>query len=349
MYLETIDIEKMDDFIMEHDADTFVFMVLLADEEQFSVSEITDLFNIRKRKLAGAIFPALIHNGVLKKSGLILWALPAQTIPVIFDLLGSYKKTLTEVYKEFNFEVNKSAFILAEGFSPHISTFVADLYSYFGTGISYLGVGAIGADFIQKPTVFDNKGIYQDAVLVVFHEVTFRQQLIKNWEPAFGPFLVTDKHKHTIESINWESPAKIYRQFIGKKKFRESFFDIAVKNPLGIYKYGGQFVIRSVVAETERETLICGGEIPDNSLVYIMKEKSFEKLKKNEAPSVCHWMFVSESYLRKDNFQWIMDKFSLSSEGSEMNGAVSYVEIASCVPGFVEINNQSIITAAHDT
>lgn len=57
----------------------------------------------------------------------------------------------------------------------------------------------------------------------------------------------------------------------GAKLICENFYALAMRYPFGLYKEGAEDIVRDPIMTNEKGELICVGEVPENSLLNILK------------------------------------------------------------------------------
>ncbi|MCI2285587.1 FIST C-terminal domain-containing protein [Colwellia sp. MSW7] len=94
------------------------------------------------------------------------------------------------------------------------------------------------------------------------------------WNILQGPFLVSESEKQTINSLNYSPAFSIYKDAIENESHYsfndQNFFDIAKHFPLGIADLNNQLVVRDPIL-THDGSIHCVGDIPVNSMVYLLK------------------------------------------------------------------------------
>jgi hypothetical protein len=69
----------------------------------------------------------------------------------------------------------------------------------------------------------------------------------------------------------YETYSKIVKIKTGKTLNKENFFDIAKGYPLGIYHPKMDHIVRDPITFTDDNALVCVGEIPARSLIYVLQ------------------------------------------------------------------------------
>jgi hypothetical protein len=129
-------------------------------------------------------------------------------------------------------------------------------------------------DFVQRPCLFSNKGMISDAALVAAIPVPFKLGISHGWEVLEGPYLVTKSNGNIIETLNYSPAFDVYKEHTEKNSglsFSEcDFFEISKTYPLGIENLEGEILVRDPIV-LEEKSLVCVGEVPENSVVYLLK------------------------------------------------------------------------------
>ena len=94
------------------------------------------------------------------------------------------------------------------------------------------------------------------------------------WNEVAGPFKVTESEGNVIVSLDWKPAFEVYRQVVEshcKREFTsENFFEIAKSYPFGINKLATEKIIRDPIQVNQQQSLICVGDVPQESYVHIM-------------------------------------------------------------------------------
>ena len=181
------------------------------------------------------------------------------------------------------------------------------------------------------------------------------------WEPVAGPLKVTGAEGHKLISLNWR-PALPYIGGSGKISGNSfdhgDFFQLAKGFPFGIVKLAREMVVRDPIV-VDGTSLICVGEVPLNSLVYILKgntdsliagalkarqlaEKSYwQPVKgKKEGPPITFFIdCVSRVLFLQSDFERELE--AVYTEGPV--GSVNLGEIANTGKSYLEYYNKTSV------
>ncbi|MDI6735053.1 MAG: FIST C-terminal domain-containing protein [bacterium] len=137
----------------------------------------------------------------------------------------------------------------------------------------------------------------------------------------------------------------------------EKFYDVTMRYPFGIYKEGAEDIVRDPIMANEKDELICVGEVPENSLLNILKGEpnSLIQAAGQAAKEVCtkeihcslvadcvsRTLFLGEDFAR----ELAAVKENLVVTGNQVipAGMLTLGEIASYGETFLEFFNKTIV------
>lgn len=167
----------------------------------------------------------------------------------------------------------RTIFTFVDGLSSRIHRLIEGLFNQLGYSCNYLGGGAGSLSLKQKPCLFTNHGLIEDAAVLAVSDVASGIGVAHGWKPVSNVFKLTEAKQNRAISLNWEPAFQVYRNAVemhsGLSFDEHSFFDIAKAYPLGILKLDAEMVIRDPI-RVEKDELVCVGEIPKGSFVHIM-------------------------------------------------------------------------------
>lgn len=145
----------------------------------------------------------------------------------------------------------KSMFVFVDRLSKNINDIILTLFENFSLSINYIGGGAGSLSFKQKPCLFTNGGLLEDAAILA---TSVRESTIgvkHGWNPVSDAFKVTESVANRIIELDYKPALDVYKEVVeelSKEKITsENFFDIAKAYPLGINKLSGEMVVRDPI------------------------------------------------------------------------------------------------------
>jgi len=167
-----------------------------------------------------------------------------------------------------------SLLVLLDGLSQRIGALVEALFGLFGAEVSYAGGGAGSLSLQQRPCLFTNSGVYQDAALLGLcpHRLTVR--VGHGWEPFHRGHQVTAVAGTRVMELDNLNAFQVYRAIVEphlpEPITAENFFRSAQAYPLGIRRLQGEHVVRDPIAITPEGHLLCVGELALGDFVDIL-------------------------------------------------------------------------------
>ncbi|MEA3504581.1 MAG: FIST C-terminal domain-containing protein, partial [Bacteroidota bacterium] len=256
--------------------------------------------------------------------------------------------------------------VLVDGLSANIAGFLSKLYQKSGSTVKYIGGGAGTMDFIQKPVLFCRKGIFKNAALIAFVDVSSHLSVKHGWVEFKGPFVITKSNKNIISNINWDAAFDVYKEALlpndAKKINRDNFYDIAKGYPFGIYREQEEYIVRDPLLMDDNNDIICVGEVPENTIIHILKgEKqnlieaagtaAQEALSANKEVNkvmmvdcVSRKLFLKNDY--KEELQTVYNFVKKKDSKINLFGVLSLGEISSLESGALEFFNKTTVIGA---
>lgn len=238
------------------------------------------------------------------------------------------------------------------------------MFNRLGNSVHYFGGGAGSLTLKQEPCLFTSGGFVQDAAIVAFIKLESNLGVRHGWERIMGPIVATKTRKNIIMELNWKNAFQVYRETVegdsGKKLTTKNFFNIAKGYPFGIHKEGMEDIVRDPIAVTEKDELICVGEVPENSALSILKGKKTSLIHAaSQAADDClhigagtiRQSFIVDCisrviYLEKDfakELETVNHKIHSVDDRHTPSGILTLGEISSYGEGFLEFFNKTIV------
>lgn len=253
-------------------------VLIMLSEHQFpDIPHLISELNNRKIEFFGAIFPGLIYGSEKYDSGAIIQFLPVIQRPILINGISESQKDLEKLLYPFRFICNKNAaaFIIVDGASSNISSFLSSLFSLFADSVEYLGCGAGFVDMKPGPSIFTPDGFFEDAAVISFLDMHCSLGAHHGWKKAIGPLVVTKSDGNVIKELNWRNAFEVYKEAVeserGEVVKEDNFLDLSAHYPLGLYIEGHEDLMRVVLQITPQGDLICAGDVAENAVLNIMK------------------------------------------------------------------------------
>lgn len=224
----------------------------------------------------GGAFPQLIFDRKNQEHGYVVLGLRDRCRVVSIDGLSSEGTDFSaSIEAAFGGSMaDGSVMVLVDGLASQIGSFLEGVYDVLGGDISYFGGGAGSLSFQHKPCLFANGGMLHDHALLVVMPDRMAVGVEHGWQKFAGPFAVTDAARNIVTSLEYRPAFDVYRELVeadsGRSFAAEDFFAIAKGYPLGMEKPDGTIVVRDPIT-CEGTALVCVGEVPANSVVYLLK------------------------------------------------------------------------------
>lgn len=279
MYVNSTTINDIVSAIKQQDItpnDTVLLM--LAEANCPDLSDLVTQLNTLNVSFFGGIFPSLIDGTKKHDTGAVINILPTFEPPYIIEDLNTTQFSIPMLSDSIDYVPGYSMLVLVDGLTSNISLFLSRLYNAFGNSFNYIGGGAGSLSLQQQSCLFTNKGVFQDAAIICPIKQKSSLGVRHGWQKIRGPFVATQTSKNVIKQLNWQNAYDVYRyaveQDAGLTFNNDNFFDIAKGYPFGMVKERAEAVVRDPIAVNEYGELICVGEVPENSVLDILKGSS---------------------------------------------------------------------------
>lgn len=357
---------KMDSFeqnLNDLNADTNVkaIMILACDANGFTPEKVDPLLAKSRAPVFGGIFPQIIGNGKNMEKGTIMAGLlddiNTLTIPELSSDQADMDQKIVSVLQGLDC-LDKTIFVFVDGLSTRISALIDGLFNNIGLMSNYIGGGAGSLSFEQKPCIFTSRGLQADSAVLAVSDVKSGIGVAHGWAQISQAMKVTESEKNRVISLNWEPAFQVYQQVIqahsGSSFENASFFDIAKAHPLGIVKLDTEMVVRDPIL-MENDQLICVGEVPQGSFVYILqgdrdslingavqaRESALENFPGNVNRSSMLFMdCISRVLFMEDDFK--MELRAVDDRNLAI-GALTLGEIANTGDSYLEFYNKTAV------
>ncbi|WP_299120330.1 FIST N-terminal domain-containing protein [uncultured Winogradskyella sp.] len=336
-------------------------LISIGEHMEIDVEELIEALNDAKLKFMGGIFPKVIHGNSILDKGIVLNTL--NNVEELFLVKDISKKNYTIPQINFDESTPYSIITYVDGLTSNISHYLSGLYENYGMKTNYFGGGAGSLSLEQKPCVFCNEGLFQDAAVVSLVRMQSRIGVRHGWNKVDGPFIITKAEGNIIKEINWKNPFEVYKEVVeahSNKQFNDdNFFEIAKGYPFGIVKDHAECIVRDPLMVNEKGELVCVGELENNTLVDILngnqdtlikaaENAAKESLKFAENPRKAIIIdCISRILFLEDNFDLELNAITTTISNKFPNvsigGALTLGEISSYGEGFLEFYNKTVV------
>lgn len=342
-------------------------MVLACDENGFNPSNADSLFRNCSVPVFGGIFPALLTSSEKLSKGTIVAGLPVEAELSLLRNISNSRTNLEQLFSD-NYSGKSLAdgtiFMFVDGMSQTIAPLLDATFNHLGLRSNYLGGGAGSGSFQPIPCIITPEGILKDAAIFAFTALKSGVGVAHGWHPVSRTLKVTESRNNMVISLDWKPAYSVYRDIVsgesGMNPESVNFEEISGSFPLGILKMADELLVRDPV-KCEGSSLICLGEMPLNSFLYILKgdaasllegtKKSRERAARVFEPKIdknttenCPVVFFIDCITRagflKEKFQ---EELKIASGGCDLIGALSLGEISNSGNDYLEFYNKTCV------
>ncbi len=336
-------------------------LILIGENHPIDLKALVDDLNQKNISFFGGIFPGIIYGKERFEDNIIARKFPVLDAPYLIHGLEGTDISLPNFHSAIH-KQKATAVTLVDGLTANIASFLTDLYNVLGNNIDYFGGGAGSLTLQQKPCLIHNDGVFQDAAIVCLVKQNISLGVRHGWEKIMGPLIATKTDKNKIIDLNWQNAFEVYKSTVDEDSKQsinvDNFFDIAKGYPFGIYKEGEEDIVRDPIMVGENGELICVGEVPENTMLYILKGRSQSLIDSaqqaaadasNHNDTIESAMVIdciSRVLFLQDNFGEELKAITTQIElpaHEVVKGALTLGEISSYGEGLLEFFNKTIV------
>lgn len=259
-------------------------LALVPEAEKEKLPRLQAICRERGIALVGAVFPALLVDRHFVASG--AWLLhfahmpPYFLLPEINEGNPPAVRRLSSTVRDRLAQAGGSAhrptlFMIFDGMLPNIASLLDGLYLDLANRVEYAGVNAGSESFQAMPCLFDDRQVVGNGVLGLLLPGETAPVLEHGFVSPERAMSATSTEGNRVAMIDWRPAFSVYRDLIqseyGIELTRENFYQYAVHFPFGILRANGDVVVRIPVAVADDGSLYCVGEVPENTLLVLLK------------------------------------------------------------------------------
>lgn len=259
-------------------------LVLLPEAGTSLVPQLQGLCRQHHIALCGGIFPAIVSAGdFVSDSGWIL-PLPAHSaiflvdaladapVPAVDQLFGQIRDHLQALPVS---DVKPVLMLLFDGLLPNVTSLLDRLYLKLANRVVYVGANAGNERFEVAPCLFDGERLLSGGMLALVLQEQAAPALGHGYVAPENALSATSTAGNRIASIDWRPAFEVYGELVSREYgvalTAENFYQYGVHFPFGILQANGDIVLRIPVGLTEDGALLCVGEVPENSLLVVVR------------------------------------------------------------------------------
>ncbi len=352
-----------------HPQETGMVLIFLAQEKHPALKALVRELNRRNVRFMGGVFPAVIHDGRVYRSGAVVMSLPVVGRPHRTTGLDRTTEAMKDLQNCVDWEAARryTAFILVDGWTTHIADYTAEIFRRLGNAVGYIGGGAGTEEPGRTECLFSNEGPVADAAFCAIVPLESSLGVRHGWRRFKGPLVATRTRGNVICELNWRRAFTVYREAVeadcGCHLTTADFYSVSSRYPFGIYKEGAEYVVRDPISVNSAGEIRCVGEIPENTVLSIMKgeKESLISAARDAAEECCASSrgtprgclvvdCVSRSLFLQEDYEREMDSVAKRLKDlcgcATTEGFLSIGEISSYGEGFLEYFNKTVVVAA---
>lgn len=331
--------------------------VLLAEQDAEHVADLQQQCSHLDIQLSGALFPRLLSRHGFHERGAWLLPRPASHVPLLIPLdpVASADEQARRLCDALAPRLAQwppaegipTLFLTFDAMIPNIASLLEGIYLHLADRVHYAGVNAGSGQFRPMPCLFDNHRLLAQAVCCTLLPHRSYPLLEHSYQLTAQPMLATSSEGNKISFIDWQPAFSRYQSLV-QQQFQqrltpEQFYQYGVHLPLGLLRANGDVIVRIPVAVTDEGALLCVGEVPDHSILTLLKAphsptahaiELAKKLSRHGAPERLEIYYCAgrQQHFGEQSTLELETLFTHSG-AHQLAGALSLGEIGSLRPG----------------
>lgn len=319
-------------------------LIYLAESDSGKLDIVQQYFSHENIVVVGGVVPAVIFESSFYQQGMVVALLPEYPRYLLVESPADENcpEKVASLFEPSSGEQNDFLFMMFDAMVPNIETILQNIYQELADDVNYIGVNVGSETFQPIPVLFDNKRFIQGGMLAM--RMTFSKAGIVEHGYAIPEIkqTATSASGNKITSIEWRPAFDVYTEMV-KKEYnedinRDNFYEKGgVHFPFGIIRADGTCLVRIPVALEDDGALFCVGEIPENSVLTMLKaiEKNdmtmvnnlISQLEKHTFTSLMFFYCAGRRMHLGDTAENELNQLKSSYPDNKIWGAVSLGEI----------------------
>jgi len=334
------------------------YLILIGEENNIDFDYLIATLNKNQIEFCGAIFPGIIYGANCHRDKALVIPMDFEEKPILITGLNNGEIKIPEIAPQLK---DGTLLVLLDGLSNWISRFLFKLYERTGSRLSVFGSGAGIDSFDRIDNVFNPDGLFRDVAILIPLKKNISQSIKHGWKTLSGPYIASKTEANVIQEIDWQPALDVYKKILKEEENQQmtpqNFYEIAKHYPFGIHRTNGENLIRDPVKIEENGALRFVAEIPNNTVLFLMKSDidsmlkvSFDLCKEvfpqcNNPKSVFVVDCISRTKILLSKFDEELESINRFSQKYSVPvlGVLSMGEISSANHGILEYHNKSLV------
>lgn len=360
-YIKSKDVKALSNAfkICEDNPEIKSFLILMADTNHYTSTQLEPLLKESTKKIIGGIFPEIIFNGKRKNEGLIIIPSNETLINAVFSLDNTDEEVTDILLEQFGKmpEIHGTLMVFADALGSNKNAFLESIFNFFGGNVNYLGAGTGSLNFHSFSNIICNNGLFENAGIIGLYPIKIDIGVAHGWQPISEPIKITKIDGKKIISLNWEPAFEVYKKIIeehsGLELKKDTFLDLIKSYPIGVTVIDSEMLIRDPYA-IEGNSLLLLDSIEEGVYINIMhgnmklllngakkaREKAFAT--KNTKNNIFCIDCISRVLYMDEDFD---KELAIIEQDGIVNGVLSLGEIANIGESFLECYNKTVVVA----
>ncbi len=249
--------------------------VLVAEGDKAAIPALQQVFSRQGIPMCGAMFPGLIVDGQVVYKGVLLIALPEDTVAYLSRPLDE-QEAVADFLRWLDRQRirQRTLFLIFDALLPNIATELELIYAELGMRYLYAGVNAGSNKLRQEPCLFNNTLFESGRMLAVMLHGSTGGMLEHGYPEPEDACIATSSDGNLIRTLDWRPAFSGYRDLVYKNYqvtiSKKNFYKYSVHFPFGIVRANGELLVRIPSDFNNEGGIFCIGEVPPNSILKVL-------------------------------------------------------------------------------
>ena len=247
-------------------------LLIMSCDNDLLFQEINSYLQSVPIPVFGGIFPKIVYQKKIHGQGSLIISFNI-TADITVLKQNHTSQDIAKKLKSTDSDIN-NLFIFADGYMQNIDQLLTNLYEALKPQTSAIGAGCGVPALRQKPCLFSNFGLLENALIVASMPTPIEVSTAHGLNIMTGPYLVTKSENNIVYTLNHKPALQVYKDAIKQNTGQDiddnAFYDVAKTYPLGLDQLDNEILVRDPISINE-DALVCVGSVPVNSSVYILK------------------------------------------------------------------------------
>ncbi|MBF0288730.1 MAG: FIST C-terminal domain-containing protein [SAR324 cluster bacterium] len=251
-------------------------LVFVCDKNGFEPQALDPLLARAPLPIFGGCFPGILYQQQFQEQGSIVIGIAVEPKIQLIEGLSEDKPNFDETIDSSIFESLNGGvmFVLVDGMSTNVNSFLESVFNEIGMVTGYIGGGAGSLEFVQKPCLFTNKGLKKDCSILAHLDIENGIGGAHGMRTIEGPYKVTGSSHNIVKTIDWQPAASFFKELIfNHPEYDSNLLGVMGTDAhysLGLNRYDAERIIIEPIKEEADQSLVFMAEVREGEFLDIM-------------------------------------------------------------------------------